>query len=170
MLPEIKTVLFCTQLGPNAAYIFRYAYALAQQCGAKLDVLHVVETLSTDQEALVEGYAGRNALHAVVERESSGTASRLERRLARYCAEVVGGDCGAVLGRSVVAHGNAAEEILRHVQSLGADLVVMGAHSHSTLLEAIVGTTAQKVTRGSPVPVLLVQVPEGRQELTVIGD
>ena len=45
MIPQFKTILYCTQIGPNSPYIFRQALGLARGVGAKIHVLHVVETL-----------------------------------------------------------------------------------------------------------------------------
>lgn len=167
-LPEIQKILYCTQLGPNAAYIFRYAYTLADKLAAKITVLHVVETLSPRQEALVEGYAGQGALHAVVKREERNVEARVRKRLERFCTAVVGTQtCPPVVDRIIVAEGHSPSDvILRQVQETGADLVIMGAHAESTGLAALMGSTAQRVIRKSPVPVLTVQVPEGHQELT----
>jgi nucleotide-binding universal stress UspA family protein len=168
-LPEIKKILYCTQLGPNAAYIFRHAYALAHKLGARITVLHVVETLTPRQEALVEGYAGAGALHAVVKREEEGVEARLRKRIQKFCTLVVGKpDCSDLVERIVVAEGHRpADVILRQVAETGADLVIMGAHAESTALASLMGSTAQRVVRKCPVPVLTVQVPEGQQELTL---
>jgi len=36
MLPKIETALYCTEMGRNTPFIFRYAYAIAKQFGAKI--------------------------------------------------------------------------------------------------------------------------------------
>ncbi|MHB8763582.1 MAG: universal stress protein, partial [Deferrisomatales bacterium] len=111
MLPEIRRILFCTQLGPNAAYIFRYAFLLAQKLGARITALHVVETLTPAQEALVEGYVGPGTLHALVEREEKSAADRLRNRLARFCAQAAGpAGCGELIEEIALAEGTAAEQ------------------------------------------------------------
>lgn len=168
MLPEIRRILYCTQLGPNAAYIFRYAYRIAEQFGARITVLHVVETLTPEQEARVEHYVGPGTLHAVVEREERSAEARLKERIQAFCAKTGGGEaCEERIERVSVMEGHdPAEAILEQARAVGADLIVMGAHADSSILDALVGTTAQKVVRRSPVPVLTVQVPEGQQELT----
>jgi nucleotide-binding universal stress UspA family protein len=168
VLPEIRRILYCTQLGPNAAYIFRYAYRIAEQFGARITVLHVVETLTPEQEARVERYVGPGTLHAVVEREERSAEARLKERIQAFCAKIGGGDpCEARIEKvSVVEGHDPAAAILQQARATNADLIVMGAHADSSILDALMGTTAQKVVRGSPVPVLTVQVPEGQQELT----
>ena len=59
MLPDIKTILYCTSLGPHAPYVFGYAYTLAKKLDARIVALHVIESLNRKQKGLVEGYAGQ---------------------------------------------------------------------------------------------------------------
>ncbi len=161
MLPEVKTILYCTQLGPRAALIFRYAYLLAEKLDARIVALHVVETLSADQEVMVERYVGAGTIEKLAEQEEQGAAAELERRIRLFCRQEVGVEgCDARVEKILVAEGHAAPQILRHVAELKADLVVMGAHARSPVMKAVLGSTAQRVIRGSPVPVLLVRLPE----------
>ncbi len=165
MLPKIKTILYCTQIGPNAPYVFRHALGLARDLGARIVALHVVETLTPEQEARVEQYVGTGALHALVEREEKSAAERLRQRIRAYCERELGEDgCRGLVRDVLVVEGHKDEQILRHVEALGADLVVIGAHAESSLLDTLMGGTAQKVLRQCPVPVLAVQVPDGMQD------
>jgi nucleotide-binding universal stress UspA family protein len=43
---------------------------------------------------------------------------------------------------------------------IGADLVVMDTHGHGMLADTMMGSTASRVERRSPVPVLTVRLPE----------
>ena len=53
--------------------------------------------------------------------------------------------------------GEAAPEIVRHAQSSGCDLIVMGTHGHGMFGRALMGSVATKVIAESPVSVLLVK-------------
>lgn len=171
MLPEIGKILYCTQLGPNSAYVFRYAYAIAKKFEARIIVLHVVETLTPRQRALVEGYAGEGSLAGVLEKAEREASRRIPRRIEEFCRREVGSDDWRdVVTEIVVTEGHASEQILRHVDSTGADLLVVGAHDQSSLLDRLLGNTTRALIKSSPIPVLSVQVPEGRQDLTVTTD
>jgi len=162
MLPDVKRILFCTQLGPRAAEIFRYAYVLAEKFDARILALHVVETLSRQQEALVEGYVGPGRLHDVVEREEADTGALLRQRIEEFCHGVVGAEgCDRRVEEVILAEGHAAQEILRVIEEKEIDLVVIGAHARSAVMKAMLGSTAQRVIRGAPVPVLVVGVRDG---------
>lgn len=171
MLPEIKTILYCTQLGPNSAYVFRYAYSIAKRFDARIVVLHVVETLNPRQRAMVEGYAGEGSLAGVLRKAEQEAARRIPRRIEEFCHREVGHeDWRKVVSEIVVAEGHASEQILDHVDKTGADLLVVGAHTESSLLDRLLGSTTRVLVKSSPVPVLTVQVPEGRQDLSATSD
>lgn len=170
VLPEIKHILYCTQIGPNSAYIFRYAVSLAEKYGARITVLHVVPTLPPEKEALIDGWIGPASIHDLVEREEQAAVGRIHQHLEAFCQRLTAGlACGKLVERILIREGEAAQEIIAEAIEARADLIVMGAHATSTLVEAIMGSTARKVLRKSPVPVLVVQVPEGQQELTEKG-
>ena len=54
MLPEIKTILYATDLGPGAHQVFRHALGLAQQYDARIVIVKAAEPLSTFGQSLVE--------------------------------------------------------------------------------------------------------------------
>jgi nucleotide-binding universal stress UspA family protein len=45
MTPQIKKILYATDLTRNSAYVFQYALELAQEHGATIVILHVVEPI-----------------------------------------------------------------------------------------------------------------------------
>ena len=168
MLPTIDRILYCTQLGPNSAYVFRYAYAIAKKFGAEITVLHVLDILSPRQKALVEGYSGKGSLGNVITEAEKQAAARIPKRIEEWCHREFGHeDWKKIVTKIVVSEGHNAEQILAHIDSCEADLVVVGAHAESSLLEKMIGGTARTLIKKSPVPVLTVQVPEGHQELTM---
>ena len=54
-----------------------------------------------------------------------------------------------------LTHGEAEPEILRFTDSIGADLIIMGAYGHTRIREMIVGSVTTHVIRKATVPVLL---------------
>jgi nucleotide-binding universal stress UspA family protein len=56
-----------------------------------------------------------------------------------------------------VLHGDPETQILQVRETIGADLIVMGAYGHTRVRELILGSTTSHVLRKSDVPVLLVR-------------
>lgn len=159
MLPKIETILYCTGMGPNSQHIFRHAYLQAKQFGARIVALHVLETLTRRQRALVEGYSGMGTLTELLENAKQEAATALPKRIEEFCTrEAPDEDWQQIVADVVVTEGHVADEILAQVEATGADLVVVGVHGESSLT---VGSTARRLVRECPVPVLTVRVPEG---------
>ena len=59
MVPDIKNILFATDLSENARYAFTYASAIANRFGAAITILHVLEELSPSGSGIVSENAGR---------------------------------------------------------------------------------------------------------------
>ena len=47
MIPEIKKILYATDLSENARFAFGYAASLANRYGAQIVMLHVIEEISS---------------------------------------------------------------------------------------------------------------------------
>src|ERR1051325_11646265 len=78
--------------------------------------------------------------------------------------ELGGADC-----RPLVITGDPFDGILRTAGSIGADLIVMGAHRRQLLLDIFVGTTIERVIRKGPFPVLMVNNEAQRSYENVVA-
>jgi nucleotide-binding universal stress UspA family protein len=56
-----------------------------------------------------------------------------------------------------VTGGPVADAILEYADAVGADLIAMSTHGRSGVARWLIGSVADRVVRGSPVPVLLVR-------------
>lgn len=123
------TVLWATDFSVHATAALRYALSIAAKGGARLVFVHAVEadTLTDGRERVREG----------------------ERRL-REAADRVPGPSP----ECVVVCGSAAPEILRVARERKAGLIVMGTHGARTLHSILSGSTARRVIRDAPCPVL----------------
>jgi nucleotide-binding universal stress UspA family protein len=63
----------------------------------------------------------------------------------------------SVRSRAVLACGNAAGEILRGAESLGADMIVIATHGRKGWRRFVYGSVTEKVIRRTPCPVLAVR-------------
>lgn len=77
-------------------------------------------------------------------------AERLEALRQRYLAEFRHVRCQVRIGRP-------AEEILAAAESMPADLIAISTHGYSGLRRLMMGSTAERVVRTAPMPVLSVR-------------
>ena len=65
---------------------------------------------------------------------------------------------GGIQVASVIAHSKSpAQAIISVAKQIHADLVIMGAHGHSGIMDLILGTTINSVRHALHVPVLIVR-------------
>ncbi len=168
MLPEIKKILYTTNMGKNTRPVLRLAVSLAKAHNAKLSLLHVVEPLSDAGSFMIEAYLSKDmAAQAeelaknLREETSQQVLDKIKDRLERFCAEDLGSSLSDLdfLDDIKVVSGSPAETIVREADTRGMDLIVIGSNA-GTLRNAFLGSTARKVTHMSHKPVLVVPMSE----------
>lgn len=163
MLPVFQTILYATDLGHHAPEVFRYALSLARRYRATIHVVHAIEPLGAAARHVVELYAPGKFSEEIERSRWEALVSDVRERVTRLCrADLCQAEDGSSLIRGVeVVAGKPAEAILGQARRVAADIIVMGAHGHSTVGEILLGSTAHRVVHKATVPVLLVRVSEG---------
>lgn len=166
MLPKLNKILYATDIGPGAPYVFRYALSLAHQYQGQLHVLHAMEPLSTFGQSLVELHISPNQSEELHKAAREKARNRLNERIDRL---IEGETASMPEGRALIAsveciEGFPAATILAQAKKLEVDAIVIGTHRHTALGEALLGSTARKVLHGAAIPVLLTRIPDGFRE------
>lgn len=141
-------ILVATDFSTRSNRAVRQAGLLAQASNATLHVLHVVDD---DQPESLVGLERREAESILAEQIVA-------------TPELMGVEC-----RAIVAQGVPFSGILETAGSVGADLIVMGAHRRQILKDIFVGTTIERVMRTGPFPVLMVNNEAQRRYENVIA-
>jgi nucleotide-binding universal stress UspA family protein len=159
MIPKIKKILYATDLSENSAYAFRYAVSSAQQHGAKIHILHVLEEIKTN---LLWAYFEMEKLQAIREKGKDEIKDRIQKRLEIFCQRELMDSpaCRDLVASTEVVEGDPAAEILRKADELEADLVVMGTHGKGLLAHAFLGSVAEKILHRIKIPVLTIPIPK----------
>jgi len=144
--PQIRHILVPIDFSNCSLRALDYAVALAPAFSAKLTLLHVVEPavfqtdfpgvtppLEETNQNLVE--AGRERLAAITKK----------------CGDA------RISTETLVRMGRAHSEIADTAKALGVDLIVMGTHGYTGLKHMLLGSTAERVVRQAPCPVLTVR-------------
>lgn len=133
----LVAVDFTRELGT----VLRTAAALAGRIGSQMTLLHVLEPVSDDPNI---------TLHW-------GDFPQERREHARQRLEALAGENGVEGALLVLAEGRAFEEIVRHAQERGCDLVVMGRTGEERgFIHEALGSTVEKVARHARCPVFIV--------------
>jgi nucleotide-binding universal stress UspA family protein len=165
---KIRNILFPTDLSDNARYAFAYAVSLANLYKAKITLLHVLPKEQKDIEDQISGYVMKEKWEEIKISHYQQTKASLTGKLRQFAQvrEIVdpfseSDSASESADEIVVVHGKPAKEILHQLDKRNCDLIVLGSRSPSTLAGTIMGGVAEKVLAQSPVPVLIVRLPEG---------
>jgi nucleotide-binding universal stress UspA family protein len=147
---EIKKIVFATDFSAGSKYTAPYAAEMARKFGAKLYVIHVIREIGK----MTAWYAPKvniNELQKTMEDKS-------KQELQLCCTEGFG-DFKNVEYR--LLKGAPYEQILKFQQDNEAGLIVMGTiGGHNTGKKNAFGSTAARVVRNAPCPVLTVSLPD----------
>jgi universal stress protein A len=139
---KLKSILVPMDFSKISEKALEYAVPLAKQFGAKISVLHVMEPppYSIDLTYLPMG-----------EGFPIGSMKKELEALATKTIEP------NLLKDVIVQIGTAFEVITNVARDLEADLIVITTHGHTGLKHVFMGSTAERVVRHAPCPVLVVR-------------
>ena len=162
MKPEIKQILYATDLSENAKHAFSYAADLAVKYDAKITILYVMESMNHMVESQVKGMLGKEKWEQIKSEKHDSIVEKIQGRLEAFCSEMDSHfeSCRLLVNEIRIKKGIPAEEILLAGKDMAADLIVMGSHGHNLIQTAFMGGTATKVLHGSAIPVLVIRLPE----------
>ena len=80
MIPDIKKILYATDLSETARHAFGYADNIANRHDAKITILHVVEELSTFARSMVADIVGEKRLADIKTEKQKEVRSELKTR------------------------------------------------------------------------------------------
>jgi nucleotide-binding universal stress UspA family protein len=147
---QVRQILLPTDFSGCANYALPYAAAVARASGAKIICINVVEPIVP-----AVGYTGLAESMPIAD-ISEQLEDSAERELPQVmqCEELHGLDV-----EEVIAHGDAAAEIVRVAEERKVDLIVISSHGRTGLGRIIFGSTAEAVVRHAHCPVLVVKPP-----------
>ena len=168
MIPEIRKILYATDLSANSAYAFRYAINSAKHHDAKIVLLHVLEQLSAGAQAMVRAFISKEQQKKSLNENITYTMDRIRDRLKAFCERELEGDpdCADRVESIEVCEGFPAEEILKKANELGCDAIIMGTHGKGMIRHAYLGSTTKRVLRRVKKPVFIIPLPEGETDIT----
>lgn len=141
-------ILIAIDFSENSTYAFDCALMLAKQFNASLTVMHVI-----NEPVDLRGFYVPHISFEQLEKEiEAGAAEMMEK----FCREKMA-DYGNYV--TSIVTGIPYEEIIRTAREIDASLIVVGTHGRTGLDHIIFGSTAERVVRSSPCPVLSIRLP-----------
>lgn len=164
MIPEIKRILYATDLSENAKHAFTYAATIANRFDAKITVLNVLETIPSNTEWQIVEYLGEDRWKEVQKNNKREHIENIKKRLSNFCEEMSSSltSCPFLVDEILVQEGVPVEEILKAVDLKNCDMVVMGTHGYGILADALIGSNARRVVRRCKKPVMVIRLPKGK--------
>lgn len=138
----IHRVLFATDFSRDTLHARAYAAYWASTFGAPLKVLHVIQIYPM----------------VVAPMADTVMVTSIQNEVSRRLEELVGelGRCG-VQATGMQVCGIPSEEVAKAAGADGADLIVLGTRGLTGLEHVLLGSTAERVVKGAPCPVMTVR-------------
>jgi universal stress protein A len=144
----IKKILAPTDFSPASQKALKYALRFAHDFGSELTLLHVLEP------AVSPACGGLPTVPAFSEAEIGDAEESL-----RTLVKSVRG-AGVARLRSTIRTGAPTHEIVQAAKELDGDLIVIATHGYTGWKHFAIGSTAARVARAAPCPVLVVREKE----------
>lgn len=146
----IKKIVLATDFSETSAAAREMALNMRDNLAAELDVVHAFDPVSFEMPAPYYFMPGadnwlRDRLDNLREQGKKG--------LEDHCREMG-------VKRFHFLEGNPGEEIVKHAENDGADLIIVGTHGHTGLNRLLLGSVAEYIVRHAEVPVLTVKPPK----------
>jgi nucleotide-binding universal stress UspA family protein len=166
--PQIKKILYATDLSETAAAAYAYAVSLANMYKASISMLHVIDEFSGREyvvnmipAAAWEDIKARHYAEAktnLIGKKRDNTA--IKEVLAAFSdqAKPENGEQNDIADEILIKNGKPAEVIMETAQGLNCDLIVMGTKGQGAIADMLIGSTAKRVVGKSPIPVLVVRL------------
>jgi nucleotide-binding universal stress UspA family protein len=143
-----KKILVPIDFSATSKKAFQYALQFASQSSCEIVLLHVIEP--------VEAIAGTPlAVDIFAQPEEDATAAAAELALLGANSH---NDTNSVT--SAVRTGHAPNEITKAAKDLDVDLIIIATHGYTSWRHLCIGSTAERVVRTAPCPVLVVREKE----------
>ncbi len=156
IIPQIKKILFATDLSKNSAYAFYYAVHMAKRDDAKIIILHAVEP-PPSMLISFEDFA-----YKVAKDSWEDTVKKFRERIQDISVKVdarMGISSVDLISNILIRLGHPVEEILKAADEECCDVIVLGAHSKGFLKQTFLGSVSSSVLLRTRKPVFVIPLP-----------
>lgn len=144
-MQNIKKIVCALDLSQHSTVVADYAVTMAKAFGAEVVVVYAAPALTQ--------YMGFHVPPSSIENFVGEIIVGAEKSMQEFVEE----HFSEVKASGKVVNGYAAEEILALVDSMDADMIIMGTHGRTGIDRILFGSVAERVVKASRVPVMTVR-------------
>jgi len=162
MVPQIKKILFATDLSKNSAYAFFYAIHMAKRDEAKIVIVHAVEPIAP----MLVNF--EDFKHQVAKDRWEETVKKFKERIQDISVKAdarTGVSSADLISNILIRLGNPVEEILKVVEEEDCDVIVLGTHGKGFFKQTLLGSVSSSVLIRTQKPVFVIPLPSKNTNL-----
>lgn len=144
----IKKILVPIDFSDYSKNALKYAVQFAKQFNAKISLIYVVEPIIYPADFSM----GQVAIPST----DIDLHSRAEDELKNLAKNMIE---ASIVGETIIKTGKPFVEIIETAKEKDADLIIIATHGHTGVEHLLFGSTAEKVVRKAPCPVLTLREP-----------
>jgi nucleotide-binding universal stress UspA family protein len=144
---HFETILFANDFSENSDHAFEYALSMAKKYASKLVLIHVI-----NEPVDLRGFYVPHISFENLEKEIADSAQKM---MDKFCRTKIKDFSNFT---AQVVSGIPYEEIIKKASEVNAGLIVLGTHGRKGLDHILFGSTAERVVRSSPCPVMTVRL------------
>lgn len=147
-MKDFANILVAIDFSDSSDNAFKLALNMAEKYSARLILLHVI-----NEPVDLRGFYVPHISFEKLEEEIEQGARKL---MESFCRQHLQGFDNY---QTLIVPGLPFEQIIQQAEQLSVDLIILGTHGRTGLDHVLFGSTAEKVVRKSPKPVLTVRLP-----------
>ncbi|PLX30922.1 MAG: universal stress protein [Ignavibacteria bacterium] len=145
-MPRIHRIVVPIDFSDYSKEAFRYAIEFAQTFNASIVLVYVVEPVVYPSDFSF----GQIALPSMDQELRDHSLEQLQKMIQNDVPE-------GISASGAVRSGKPFVEIIKLSKEIEADLIIIATHGHSGIEHVLFGSTAEKVVRKAPCPVLSIR-------------
>ena len=144
---QIKSILYATDFSQGARAAMDHVVSLARDYQANLILFHVIQDISI-AEWYIPSELSMAEMVADIEKNAWQEMDKWASELSPHLKSL----------EKIIVRGVPFVEIIKTAREKNADLIIIGTHGRTGIDHMLFGSTAEKVVRKAPCPVLTVRI------------